>query len=113
MAFPNIATQFKPGNCANPNGRPKGPSLTTRLRELLEKNTINGKPIEDGQQVADLLASVIINMALKGDFRFVDLVINRVDGKVRDEVTVNGNDGTTEFIRSYLLRKNDEADSAS
>jgi hypothetical protein len=112
MPFPNPATQFKPG-CQPGPGRPKGTSLTTKLRDMLEKNELDGKPIANDRQVADLLVEVIVNAALKGDFRFVDLVINRVDGKLRDEVESNGSDGATQLVRDYLLGKNRPADSAS
>ena len=52
---------------------------------MLEKGEINGKPIKDGQQVADLLASVIMASALKGDHRFVSLILERTEGKAGDK----------------------------
>jgi Family of unknown function (DUF5681) len=104
MPFPNKATQFKPGNCANPGGRPKGPSLTSRLRELLDKREIDGKPIKNNKQVADLVAEVIVEKALAGDYRFVDLMMNRIEGKVPDTVKLDTDD-TTSRVRDYLLGK--------
>lgn len=88
--FPNRATQFPPGNCANPGGRPKGRTLTGRLRDLLEKGEINGKPIKDGKQVADLLAEVLLKEALQGDMRAIQYVFDRVDGKIPDKLQVEG-----------------------
>lgn len=76
MPFPNPATQFKPGN----PGRPKGRSITDRLRALLEKGEIDGKPIEGGKQIADLITETILSQALKGDYRFVDMILQRLEG---------------------------------
>lgn len=93
MAFPNPDTQFKPGNNANPGGRPKGRSVTARLRDLLDAVDIGGKPLLDGKQVADLLAEVIIKNALKGDHRFVATVLDRTEGRVVDKTEITGKDG--------------------
>jgi Family of unknown function (DUF5681) len=106
MPFPNKEHQWKPGQSGNPGGRPKGRSLTSRIRDLLDTNEIDGKPIEDGKQVADLVVDVIIERALRGDFKFVDLVMNRIDGKLPDTVVVDSN-GTTDTIRDFLLGKNE------
>jgi hypothetical protein len=108
MANPNPspATRFRPGNCANPGGRPKGPSLTARIRDLLDREELKGKALAAGKKVADVLAETIVEKATEGDFRFVELVINRVDGKVPDRVSI-GSDGTTEAIRDYLFGKAD------
>lgn len=84
MPFPNPDTQFKPGNKASP-GRPKGRSVTARLRDLLDAVEIGGRPLPDGKQVADLLAEVIVRNALKGDHRYVATVLDRVEGRVGDD----------------------------
>jgi hypothetical protein len=112
MPFPNPSTQFKPGNCANPGGRPKGRSLTGRLRDLLDKKEINGKPIEDGKQVADLVAEVIVQKAVAGDIRFVNLMMDRIEGKVPDTVKLDTDD-TTSRVRDYLLGKIDATEEVS
>lgn len=80
MPFPNPATQFKPGN----PGRPKGRSLTDRLKALLEQTEFNGKPLPGGKgkQIADMIADAIIMRAMQGDHRFVDLIMNRIEGPV-------------------------------
>lgn len=84
MPFPNPDTQFKPGNRANPGGRPRGRSLTARLRDLLEKGEINGKPIRGGKQVADLVVETIAKHALAGDLGFMKLLVERADGRLSD-----------------------------
>jgi hypothetical protein len=107
MPFPSKEHQWKPGFCPNPGGRPRGRSLTARLNDLLDKNEINGEPVKDGKQVADLVIEVIIERALRGDFKFVDLVFNRIDGKLSDTLVVDSNGTTTDTIRDFLLGKNE------
>lgn len=84
---------FKPGESGNPAGRPVGTGLTDRLREIIEKN--NG-------EVADALVKAAVKAALKGDFRFWQEIINRVEGKVPDAMRHSGSDGgdlVVELIR--------------
>jgi Family of unknown function (DUF5681) len=106
MPFPNTETQFKPGVSANPGGRPKGRSITARLRDLLEKGEINGKPVRNGEHLADLVAEVIVTKALKGDHRFMQMLIDRVDGKLTQKIEL-GTDNATDAIRQFL-RGDDE-----
>ena len=40
---PSPSTRFLPGNRANPNGRPKGRTLTEELRAALDKNVLCGQ----------------------------------------------------------------------
>lgn len=101
---PSPSTRFPPGQSGNPGGKPVGArSVSSRLRELLESNTINGKPIRDGKQVADLVTEVIMAHALKGDFRFMDLLLNRTEGKVADMPTAAKSEDA-DPIRAILER---------
>jgi hypothetical protein len=72
---------FKPGVSGNPSGRPSSKRLTARLREALDKN--------DGE-VIKALVNVICQRALRGDYRFVKEILDRVEGKVLDRVAVDG-----------------------
>jgi hypothetical protein len=101
MPFPNRETQFKPGQSGNPGGRPKGTSLTKLICGLLEQGELKGASVE-GPRVADGLAHVIVKKALEGDYRFVELVMNRIDGKVPNPITIESHD-TTELVREFLL----------
>lgn len=94
MGFPNKETQFKPGQSGNPAGKPKGRSVTSRLRDLLDAVELGGKQVRDGKQVADLVAEVILKNALKGDHRFVTTLLDRTEGKVADRTEVTGPDGS-------------------
>ncbi len=70
---------FLPGKSGNPRGRKKGSGIQDRLRRLLEA--------DDGR-VAEALAQAIVTAALKGDFRYCQEILNRVDGKVPNRVAV-------------------------
>lgn len=82
--FPNPDTQFKPGNNANPGGRPKGRTLTGRMRELFEQGTIGGKPIKDGKHVADLFVEYTLKQAMNGDTALIKYIWDRLDGKLTE-----------------------------
>lgn len=84
---------FKPGQSGNPGGRPKGLSITARLRALLEKGEINGEPIKGGQQVADLVAESIVKQAISGNAPLIKELLDRTEGKVPDRLA--GPDGET------------------
>lgn len=73
---PPVEHQFKPGQSGNPKGRPKGTSLTARLRKALDKN--------DGE-LAELLIKVAIREAGKGKFSFFKEIMDRTDGKVAEK----------------------------
>jgi hypothetical protein len=77
---------FAPGQSGNPNGRPKGQSLTARLRELLEQDEFQGRAIADGKCVADLLVEAIVAGALAGDTRLIQEVLDRTEGKPKQTI---------------------------
>lgn len=69
----NLRPPWKPGESGNPKGRPKGRSITDRLRQIVE---------QDDGKVADALAKAATKAALKGDFRFWQEILNRLEGAV-------------------------------
>jgi hypothetical protein len=104
VAFPNPDNQFRPGQSGNPGGRPKGRSVTARLRDLLEKGEINGKPIKGGKQVADLVAETIVKHALAGDIAFMRLLVDRNDGKI-PESAEDGDGASGATIEAETARR--------
>lgn len=68
--------QFTPGQSGNPAGRPKGRSLTARLRDIVERS--NGTT----KDIGDAVMEVLVKSALKGDMKAMALLLDRVDGKV-------------------------------
>ena len=81
--FPPEAHRFKPGQSGNPSGRPKGTSLTARLRKILDE-------VEDGKTVAQRLMEAGVEAAKKGDFRFWNAIFERMEGKVPDHLATQG-----------------------
>lgn len=78
---PPADTRFKPGQSGNPGGRPKGRSLTSILRELLDRNEIRGFQLKEGQTVADALVEAMVAEAIKGNAAVIKLLYDRIDGK--------------------------------
>lgn len=81
MANPNPspATRFQAGQTGNPGGRPKGRSVTSRLRELLEQHGLGGD--EEAKTNLDLIAERIIAACLNGDHKFIETLLDRTEGK--------------------------------
>lgn len=77
--------QFKPGESGNPGGRPKG---TVSIEAELRNRLTNG---EDGEKIVQGLVSQALKMALKGDYKFFNMILERIDGRIADRLA--GHDG--------------------
>jgi hypothetical protein len=90
---PSVATRFKPGaewrGVPNPGGKPRPEPITSRIKALLELKDINGTPIRDGKQVADLVAEALVRGAIKGNPRILSMLLDRVEGKVLERLLVS------------------------
>jgi hypothetical protein len=53
------------------------------MRELLERGE-DGRDAKIGKRMIDRLAAVIVEKAVAGDFRFVELLVERIDGRITD-----------------------------
>lgn len=76
--FPNPDTQFKPG-CAGGPGRPPTKRITDRLRERLED------PAE-----IEAVVDAWLDAAKSGDLIALRELLNRTEGKVKDQVEHDG-----------------------
>ena len=81
MPFPSRENQFRPGQSGNPGGRPKGRSVTARVRRLMLAGEIGGKALPDGKQVADVVAETLLREALSGNFKALKYLIERNDSR--------------------------------
>ena len=91
MPYPSEQHQFQPGQSGNPGGRPKGQSITARIRALLEQSIdLDGKPLEGGRTLGDLLAEVVLANALSGDVKAAKDLLDRLDGRSRQSVPEQG-----------------------
>jgi len=74
------ATEFKPGQSGNPNGRPKKlPELDKLLADVLGHD-----PNGDGLTAAENILNAMYKQAIKGDTRAAELLLNRGYGKPKD-----------------------------
>jgi hypothetical protein len=79
----NEATRFQPGNCANPNGRPK---IAHFRKALLRQLYLEIAP---GFRRIDAVCDAIIEKAIKGDVQALTLLRDTVDGKPQTDAPMN------------------------
>lgn len=94
MAAPkgnSYGRQFQPGESGNPNGRPKGKTLTERVRDVLESNP----------DKAQAIVNAGIKAAEEGDFQFWKYLFDRLDGLPTARTELTGADGAPLF-KSYV-----------
>jgi hypothetical protein len=81
-------SKFKKGQSGNPNGRPKDElrEIKTVIADLLKQQKNN-------QQLVDGLMTVVVNKALKGDLKAVDMLLSYCYGKPTQRTEITGADG--------------------
>jgi hypothetical protein len=73
---------LKKGFTANPGGRPKGKSLTSRIREALMKpSNIEGKTYEDL-----LVDRILVESIQNGSSKIINHLWDHVDGKAMQKI---------------------------
>lgn len=106
--MPPIETRFKKGQSGNPGGKiPDSPELK-RLKNLTREELANIgnlviagdlkaiKKIKDNPNspaLRAMIASVALRVIGKGDMHSLDILLNRLVGKVKDELEVSGSTG--------------------
>ena len=81
-------TKFKKGKSGNPKGRPK--SALRDIKEVLKDLLSQEK---NGTQLIDGLMSVVVNKALKGDLKAVDMLLSYSYGKATQRTEITGAEG--------------------
>lgn len=90
--------QFLPGFSGNPGGSFKGRRITSELESLLQEEA--GRT---GKTNAQLLAVAMLKHALAGKPHYMQMVLDRIEGKVPDVVFSKGiDDMSTEEIAEAL-----------
>jgi hypothetical protein len=86
MPFPNKDKTFKKGQSGNPKGRPPIRDIKVVLQDLLSQE-------KNGTQLIDGLMSVVVNKALKGDLKAVDMLLSYTFGKATQRTEITGSEG--------------------
>lgn len=73
--------QFKPGNRANPGGRPKGRSITALLNKILDEKV----PGSD-KTIGEMVARQLIRQAMGGKNDAIKELLDRTEGKATQKV---------------------------
>lgn len=84
-----VDRKWKPGQSGNPNGRPKGKTLSEEIRYALAEEIKGG----GGLTYMEAIAKVIIKEALKGKFPYTKEILERMEGKVADKTEITGSGG--------------------
>lgn len=79
---------FQPGESGNPSGRPLGTrNLSTILKEMLEQDVeVNGEKMP----FKDSIIKKLIKKANDGNLRAIQEIFDRVEGKAKQEIKVDG-----------------------
>lgn len=95
--------RFKPGQSGNPGGRPKLPEDIKEARKLnqveleriinkylaMDREAVKTAISAPGTPMMELMvASIVAQAAQKGDHQRLDFVLNRLVGKVKEQIEV-------------------------
>lgn len=86
MANEKNLKPFKKGQSGNPKGRPPLRDIKEVLKDLLSQEKNN-------TQLIDGLMSVVVNKALKGDLKAVDMLLSYTYGKPTQKTEITGKEG--------------------
>ena len=93
-------TKFKKGQSGNPKGRPPIRDIKVVLQDLLSQE-------KNGTQLIDGLMSVVVNKALKGDLKAVDMLLSYTIGKATQRTEITGAEGAPiEVVNNDLTKLN-------
>jgi hypothetical protein len=77
------AGRFLPGVSGNPSGRGSTPSLVAALRAELDEREASGRP------ALRAIAARLVDMALGGDLRAIRELLDRLDGKPLQAISLD------------------------
>lgn len=90
----NPATQFQPGNNANPHGRPKKEwTMKSLIQKALEEEVeIKNKlgQVTGKKAIKEIIAKKLAQLAAQGDMTAIKEVNNRIDGMPQQDITSDG-----------------------
>lgn len=90
-------TPFKPGESGNPKGRPKDADyITTHLKRLLNEKGAEGKT--NAELIAQAMIDAAIDQGNRGAAAILAQTLDRVEGKVKETIEVEGGSVSINFI---------------
>jgi hypothetical protein len=102
-------TPWQPGQSGNPGGRPRKLPITDYIIGQLEKPIPAAMKAKlpaaftevygDDASFGEMLAFKVIDQAAKGDIRAMNTVMERAEGKVKQSVSLSGEDDNEAVIR--------------
>src|SRR5690606_36881519 len=100
-AFENVKnTRWKKGQSGNPNGRPRQiPKLDVLLADVM------GQEDEDGVPVAQQIWQKLCDMALMGNVRAAEVVLDRTYGKAWQSLIIKPDEETAKQISGFLVKR--------
>lgn len=102
---PPVETRWKKGQSGNPAGKPPDPPELKALKNLTKKELVDVANIiikgntdellglkddPDASVLQVMIASIAVRVIKKGDMAALDILLNRLIGKVKDEVEHSG-----------------------
>jgi hypothetical protein len=102
-----IASQWKPGQSGNPSGRPSKTPFTDVMRELLAEEYVGREKRFKGMTNLRVLAIRLFDLAIAGDLRAAEEVVNRVEGRTVQVSQLQGPDGGA-IPFAYMSREENE-----
>lgn len=84
---------FKKGESGNPKGRPKGQSLTSILQDAVDRKISKTDPLSGLKKkvtISKALAYSVISKGLKGDIKAINMIFDRLEGKPKQSIEMDG-----------------------
>lgn len=102
MPNPNGNPNWKKGESANPNGRPKGSvSIVAAIKKKLEEEHPTSTP-EQKKLWLDMIVEKIFDAGIKGEASILKDMIDRVDGKAKETLDLNAKIDNTDISDENL-----------
>lgn len=103
---------FKKGQSGNLKGAPKGKRLSTILKGLMDidfkaQNKLTKK--KEIKTLAEWVCHKLIYTALAGKTKAINIIFDRTEGKVPDNLTIHTDSAELEFIKNQVIKSNKAA----
>ena len=93
---------FQKGKSGNPDGRPpKGSAVADVLNDLLTREVLNTS--RNKVQVIEAICEKLIDLAMEGDLKAINILLDRVDGKPRQQVAIEQSSPEPLVIRQSIV----------